>query len=76
MWANYTPAFASVTENSLYTEMWAYAAATANLQMPHKQFSDFMVSYPTVAQEAWHLIDSIPDHKMSCHAPSLPTEVS
>jgi len=68
-WAGYTPAFASVTENSLYTEMWAYAAATANMRMPHRQLTDFMVSYPTVAQEAWRPIDTIPDHKMSCHNP-------
>lgn len=70
LWARYTPAFANVTENSLYTEMWAYAAATANLEMPHKQMIDFMVSYPTVGSEAWGVIDSIPDHKMSCHNPT------
>ena len=34
-WANYTPALADVSSNSLYTEMWSYAMAAAEHELPH-----------------------------------------
>eukprot|EP00040_Diaphanoeca_grandis_P025753 m.143140 g.143140 ORF g.143140 m.143140 type:complete len:521 (-) comp30294_c0_seq1:150-1712(-) len=68
-WASYTPAFASVTKNSLYTEMWAYAASSLNLQLPHTQLQNFMVSYPDIREEAWPWIDK--QDLSSCHNPTL-----
>jgi len=72
-WAEYTPALANVSVNSLYTEMWSYGIAAAEHDMPHTQLRNFMVSTPFAnKQEAWvDWVDEQSKHGMSCHDPTI-----
>eukprot|EP00040_Diaphanoeca_grandis_P041302 m.262783 g.262783 ORF g.262783 m.262783 type:complete len:575 (+) comp46962_c0_seq1:24-1748(+) len=72
-WAEYTPALANVSQNSLYTEMWSYGIAAAEHDMPHTQLTNFMVSTPFAnKQEAWiDWVDGQAEHGMSCHDPTI-----
>ena len=43
-------------------EMYAYAIAAAHERLPHTAMKHFMVSNPTMHDEAWALVDALDDH--------------
>ena len=73
-WAAIVVPVYELTQNHL-SEMFAYSAAAAHLQLPHQLVNTFMVGNPAVnKQEGWNTIDTVEPEHVCQHVQSNSTD--